>query len=63
MEMDLPTYIRQRGIDSSAALFGVSRHTTHSWLYEQRKPRPTKAAEIERKTEGVVTMREIFPEP
>lgn len=58
--MDLPSYIRERGIDASAALFDVSKHTATSWLYRARKPRPKKAVEIELKTRGAVTMLEIF---
>jgi DNA-binding transcriptional regulator YdaS (Cro superfamily) len=58
--MDLPTYIRAQGVAASAALFQVSKYTAASWMYGQRKPRPTTALEIERKTAGTVTVRECF---
>ena len=58
--MNLPSYIRQHGVPACEVLFGASKFAVTSWLYGARRPRPETAMEIERRTEGAVTMREIF---
>lgn len=58
--MKLPDYIQTTGDAACAALFQVSEHTIDSWKYGKRQPRPEKAVEIEKLTEGRVTVREIY---
>ena len=58
--MRLEKYIEQVGDKPAAKLFGVSHRTTQAWRYKSRKPKPEKAKEIVRITQGKVSLEECF---
>lgn len=58
--MDLPSFIRQAGIDESAKLFEVSPHTVKAWLYGERTPRPAMGRLIVERTKGKVPLASIY---
>lgn len=60
--MDLPAFIRSRGLDALASRLGVSRFAVKSWLYGERLPRPETAQKIIRESRGRVTMDAIYGE-
>jgi hypothetical protein len=60
--MDLPSYIREIGIEAAATLFEVSPHTAKAWMYRERFPRPAKGRLIVERTKGKVPLAKIYGE-
>lgn len=61
--MTLSEYIKARGHERCAALFGVSLATVKSWRWGARLPRPEKANDIVRLTGGEVNLAGIYAQP
>lgn len=62
VRMELPAFIAEIGNDAAAKLFKVQPRVVTSWRYKQRRPRPEKALEIERVTQGRVRFVDIYGE-
>lgn len=58
--MNLPDYIKAKGIKESAALFGVSPATVKAWRWGYRSPRPEAANRIVAATGGEVSLAGIY---
>ena len=58
--MTLSEFIKSKGNDQAASLFGVPVRTVMSWRYGARRPRPTKAQEIVQLCDGQVSFGEIY---
>lgn len=58
VEMRLPDYIKQIGIDRFAKQFKIKPRTVLSWQRMERRPRPEVAQQIVEKTP--VTMEGIY---
>lgn len=58
--MKLTKYIEMKGVPEFSKKTGVKVRTVQSWLYKQRRPSPDMAINIERKTRGVVSVKECY---
>jgi hypothetical protein len=56
--MKLSDYIKSMGDEKFASVIGCSKHAARMWRLEERKPRPTWAQKIVKKTP--VTMDGIY---
>lgn len=61
--MDLPAYIESVGDARASELFGEPIRTVKSWRYRDRRPRPATAQKIVERTEGAVTLADIYGAP
>lgn len=61
--MTLVEFIKSKGDEQCASLWGVPVRTVASWRRGERTPRPSKAREIAEATGGEVTLGEIYSEP
>lgn len=60
--MLLIDYIAKLGDEKFADKFGITVRCAESWRLKQRRPRLAMALKIEKKTRGVVTARECYPD-
>lgn len=58
--MNLPDYIKAKGIRESAVLFQVSPATVKAWRWGYRSPRPEAANRIVAATGGEVSLAGIY---
>jgi DNA-binding transcriptional regulator YdaS (Cro superfamily) len=56
----LSEFIRSKGNQAAADLFGVPVRTVIAWRYGARRPRPDKAQTIVERTDGAVSFPEIY---
>jgi len=61
--MNLPAYIKAKGMAECALLFGVSESTIKAWRWGARTPRPEAANRIVAATGGEVSLAEIYAQP
>jgi hypothetical protein len=62
MAKDLPTFIRNLGVEKAAELFDESPRAVKGWLYRERVPRPAKAKKLVEKSRGGLTLASIYRE-
>lgn len=58
--MDLPAFIRSKGVEEAAKVLGENERTVKAWMYRERYPRRETAAKIVERTNGEVSLTGIY---
>ncbi len=61
--MEFRDYLKTLGDERAAELFGVKPRTVRSWRFGERAPRLRQARTIVERTQGAITLAEIYAPP